>query len=374
MIVHPAVPTDANNFSSRTVSIQINTERKTEDVKAAIRLPSGDVKITFKDEGSRKKAENIPAWITKVFGPGAEIKKASYVVLVHGLDTKDIRETTEEALLEELKADNHPIKITGAKQPLKQTRKEGGRTTLLVTVDDAASANTLCKKGLIWRYQNFAGNPYSQDSQVTRCYKCNRFGHKAKFCREEQTCGWCSAADHPEAECVKKRNHTDARCVNCKGEHPAWAYNCPIAKKESAAARDAFFNRPARFAELVPDGPRPDEDGWTVVSSPTKRKARSPIAPPAAQRGPGRPPKTAMPATFDPRQRSIVAAFSSQTGLGPSPIPMPIPILPPTPAAQQDQNPGPGPGPRPTDPATVPLPAEGRGRGQTDEDQQMAQW
>lgn len=96
------------------------------------------------------------------------------------------------AILAELKAENSR-KIIDARQPLKQQRKPGPRTTLLITVEDGATANMLCEKGLIFRYQNYSCFQFMPDAQVTRCCKCHRFGHRSKFCRAEETGGWCAA-------------------------------------------------------------------------------------------------------------------------------------------------------------------------------------
>jgi hypothetical protein len=47
---------------------------------------------------------------------------------------------------------------------------------------------------------------------VTRCYKCSRFNHKTKDCRDEQTCPHCMG-DHNIKECTAPT--CDYKCVNC---------------------------------------------------------------------------------------------------------------------------------------------------------------
>lgn len=56
-----------------------------------------------------------------------------------------------------------------------------------------------------------------------QCYKCYKFGHPAKYCRDEKPiCGKCGEEKHEDA-CIKK-----PYCVNCTGNHPAWSWKCRL--------------------------------------------------------------------------------------------------------------------------------------------------
>ena len=83
---------------------------------------------------------------------------------------------------------------------------------------------------------------------VTRCYKCQKYGHIAVNCRKEKpTCPVCSGP-HSFAEC---RTRDDKKCANCGGAHSTSFRECPkyiLAKKvthraatEHMSYRDALL-------------------------------------------------------------------------------------------------------------------------------------
>lgn len=74
-------------------------------------------------------------------------------------------------------------------------------------------------------------------SPVRQCYKCLGFGHDAKRCTNNCTCGYCGEA-HDSRQCQRQ---TGPRCVNCKStgfdQHPAYSSDCPEWRKHDRLAR-----------------------------------------------------------------------------------------------------------------------------------------
>lgn len=66
---------------------------------------------------------------------------------------------------------------------------------------------------------------------VTRCYKCQSFGHVSKHCKaQEDTCGHCGQNGHSFNTCPN--NSKDPTCINCKRAnkphaHSSRANDCP---------------------------------------------------------------------------------------------------------------------------------------------------
>lgn len=52
---------------------------------------------------------------------------------------------------------------------------------------------------------------------VTRCYKCQTYGHISKFCQEEtQVCSYCSKSGHKQLDCPDKKANKSPTCASCK--------------------------------------------------------------------------------------------------------------------------------------------------------------
>lgn len=69
---------------------------------------------------------------------------------------------------------------------------------------------------------------------VTRCYKCQQYGHSAKYCRDrDTTCGHCGGTGHSIKECPKLEN--PAKCATCMrfnkpADHKTGDEQCPARK------------------------------------------------------------------------------------------------------------------------------------------------
>src|SRR6266850_6051726 len=83
-----------------------------------------------------------------------------------------------------------------------------------------------------------------------RCYNCWKFGHMAKWCKESARCGRCAAAAHEggETACPSNTGRVPLRCSACGGNHTVWDRQCKEASRRWDMAREAYAQRPLRFA------------------------------------------------------------------------------------------------------------------------------
>lgn len=80
---------------------------------------------------------------------------------------------------------------------------------------------------------------------ITRCYKCSGFNHRATECTAEKACPKC-AGPHDLVEC--KADNTEIKCINClkaterlkiklETNHEAWNTNCAVYKRKMELER-----------------------------------------------------------------------------------------------------------------------------------------
>lgn len=118
--------------------------------------------------------------------------------------------------------------LTSIKLSHKSGKKDAETCNYIVEV------SALIRKALITKdrvFVNWSSCPVRDFTLVTRCYKCQQYGHAAKSCREETyTCGHCGEQGHAIKECTKKTE--EPKCATClhfkkPNNHNTGAADCP---------------------------------------------------------------------------------------------------------------------------------------------------
>jgi hypothetical protein len=117
--------------------------------------------------------------------------------------------------------------------------------SFVIQTHSPEAADKCLKKGLYINYRQYPAEKYTPQYQITQCFKCQGYGHRAAHCRGKETCAKCSK-DHSTKECP---NDVDIKCVNCGDNHQAWYHGCPTREHESSRleglkylAKNSYFN------------------------------------------------------------------------------------------------------------------------------------
>jgi hypothetical protein len=123
---------------------------------------------------------------------------------------------TDEEIMEELK--EYEVKSFQRMRP----RQDGSQLVILTfkTLEPPPEVPI----GIEWcRVRPYIPNP-------RRRFRCQRFGHMSRTCRNNETCANCGEVGHVHSR--QEPCNLPSVCTNCNGSHPSFDRKCPIAKYE----------------------------------------------------------------------------------------------------------------------------------------------
>ena len=239
-------------------------QEKAIEVVGISRLPSGDIKVFTRTKETKETLEKDTEW-TKTVAESADISRRTYGVTAHGVKVRNIDTANQAQAIEHLYRCNaclHAnLKITKVSWLARAIKEKKAFSSLRIEVETPDMANRLISQGLLEKYEMKQYKRFSGEGRITQCFKCQRYGHVAKSCRNEITCGHCAENHHSE-DCTHKTTPSRRKCVVCLcSGHEAWSPICESRKDQKLKAKKAYEGRPAVY---------------DIVQAPTE-KATSPI-------------------------------------------------------------------------------------------------
>jgi hypothetical protein len=116
--------------------------------------------------------------------------------------------------------------------------------SITLITHDANAADYCIKRGYFINCSKYRTERYAPHLQITQCYKCHEYGHRAANCKNTQRCGKCSEDEHTTEDCDPS---TKLKCIHCKKEHAAWHHDCPTRQAESQRLNEIKRSLPPFF-------------------------------------------------------------------------------------------------------------------------------
>ena len=114
-------------------------------------------------------------------------------------------------------------------------------TSLLMEFSNRKLANEVLQQGLAWQGTIYTCQMIQDASRLTRCSRCQAYGHPIARCSAPYRCEKCAEA-HPTKDCTSPNK----RCAACGGQHRAKYTKCPV---RIAERRKIRFPTPEPTAE-----------------------------------------------------------------------------------------------------------------------------
>lgn len=190
------------------VIISTNTKDDIEKLRQSVQLTNSG--LTINDQLKRKPR------IVLIGVPSTMQEKDVFTCLYH----QNLADTLQDSNLETF--------LSSIRLSHKSGKRDSDTVNYIIEVS-AAIRKTLITRERI--FVNWSSCWVSDFTLVTRCYKCQQYGHAAKTCREStNTCGHCGDLGHSIKECPKKTS--EPKCATClhfkkPSNHKTGADDCP---------------------------------------------------------------------------------------------------------------------------------------------------
>jgi hypothetical protein len=229
-------------------------------------LPSGDVILEADSPQDVEELVRKPEWC-QTFGEHATIRKRTYGVIMHDVSTSRVslerREEVEETRTQ-LRAENAgrmasiPANTAYIGWLLGQGKiKDLENSMLVLEFEDERAANIALSRGLVLYGKNHTCTLYDKSQKLQQCFKCQAYGHIARYCKRDPQCAYC-AGEHLTEKCTRPKDRSVAKCAVCsdpraaikdvkKTEHFAFDRECPVRRSHLDIARDNRIHGPRYY-------------------------------------------------------------------------------------------------------------------------------
>ena len=143
-----------------------------------------------------------------------------YIALLNVDQEMDFEENDTKIFL------NEQYKITQTTRLIRKKTKQPLNVIKAIISDENTYKTILLNGSIKIGYTNIKVKPWNFESQSDQCFKCLKFGHSFKNCKNEEICLRC-AGKHNFKNC-KITDEKNLLCSNCQGNHAACSKSCPV--------------------------------------------------------------------------------------------------------------------------------------------------
>ena len=207
-----------DTFNKQAFHIKMNELFPKIKLVNSFKKPNNNILMFFSDAENANRVKQ--GWQKTYFGENTTIKfPGEDAIIEHAIIIKNIdQQLTDNDILNSIQLDFKSI------TEVIRFKKSGSILPIVkVLFSLETEKNFALESGVFIKSQYFKTEAYIKIIRPTRCFKCQTFGHTAKFCKNDSVCSKCSGS-HLSSDCTFPNT---ILCTHCKGAHIASDKNCP---------------------------------------------------------------------------------------------------------------------------------------------------
>lgn len=245
IIVYPTRKDKSSEDTKKLIQTIIKPEELKLHIRGMRKTKDGGIIISAEGKNDLEKLKQSEQLKNSGLKVEDKIKRRPKIILL-GVPTTTSEKEVLECLFEQNISEKYPhVQRDKFLSSIKLSHKSGKRDSSYCNFILELPADM--RKIIIQQervFINWTSCPVRDFTIVTRCYKCQQYGHSAKYCRDtESTCGHCGCVGHTIKDCSKLQE--PPKCASCQ------RYNKPSLHKTGDALCPARKSAETRFLNSI---------------------------------------------------------------------------------------------------------------------------
>jgi len=213
-----------------TINTNVHHDEKPSVFGVSKPTKQGTVRVRCETEEQAKMLRHIN-WESGL--EGLQARQPKFGIVIHAVNKAhfNICIDANKPTFDRIEKENTLPIVNIAPLRRKDNKKPSEYHPIVIFTTDPHAADRCIKRGVYLDYRLYHAERYTPQLQITQCYNCGKYGHRAAYCKHKHHCGKCAEDLHTTKDC--QTDNGEPKCSNCGGKHENWHHECPTRITES---------------------------------------------------------------------------------------------------------------------------------------------